>query len=882
MTTTPPPTGDDSHSEATKGEEQEPVAPRKQQGPAAPRNAISLPAPLAALPAGVWRWVGGAVSAFLGVTVLLTILLMIVMSAVSDTGSDIEDEGLEDSGSTIQVLAMVAVFGWTSRLGIAVEDSGVSGGGGVTAPVLLWTLLACAGLAWASWVLTRRFPPTGTRNLHIQLALATLGALVVLLVIGAVGRLSTDGVTLSALGFWAVVRMLLLVWVSLLIGALLTLQRDQRLQALLGTRVADRVRPFMSSLDLAFWHVAAWTVVGLVVGLVGAIVIRGDIPFGLSLSFLSSSVPLLASLGHFGAVGASASGEQGLTGFLPDELDEQIHVALWTEGTPWAAWLLVIVAAAIIVGLAVRLTLCRRPGAEVDLRQLAITFATFLVVWFLIGRIVGVVSTGLSFDYGSEGGEGSLSISPSWWTLVMLALAGVVGELVHVFAGVQLVERLPRGLLRWLAPTPHPEWARYLTGGQPAGAAQPSTGYEATATDSDAATTALPAAATATGGPSVWSAAPGGPAGQPQPMSRRTKLVLSGCAGVVGLFVVAWFVIHQVDQRYFGPEGVALDYASSVVNGHAEEAVEVGRMNIENDDRVLMADEVYEHAENRPSSAEVVDVTESDDGDSATVEVEFEQNGKRYTQDLTATRTGHTMLFFSEWELEPVDPGTAEVTVMGDTMTVNGQKIDVAKLARPGDEEIAPLPTDSSVPSGYTLAVPALPGTYTFGIPETDYVRSEPVEVRVSADPGEGGSADAGGTVQAVPTQEFIDEVNQQIADRIDTCIDDYAAQDECPFDSTYTNESGMGAPTFSIGEYPQFTPSDTFTITEGIGQSLDLDSSGDAEVTEKARCTRDVTFGCSRGETEKTTDYVDTYGWTVMLTDGKVDVRWSDDASPY
>lgn len=827
---------------------------------------------------------------FVGLTVLLGVASLVTISTLSGSGSELGSSEFDAEASVVQLFAWAAAFGWTSHIGFSFEEASVSGGAGVTGPFGFWALLALVALVVGTRRLTRRFRPASRRSLYAQTAVAVCACLIVLLVVGLVGRFSESGATVSALGFWPVLRVLLLVAVALLGGIALAVPRGDRVEAMLGPSASRRWASVGVAADAAVWHVAAWLVIGIVVGFFAAIVIREDLPFGLSLAFLPTVGPLLAAIGHLGAVQVDASGQQDALGFLPAELGQQVSVALWTEETPWLAWLLPVVAALVILALAARMTLLRRPGANIDLRHMAVTAACFVVVWFVVVRVLGVVSSGVSFAYESEGGEGSLSLGPTWWTFVLLLLTGVGIELAHAFVGSQLVQRLPSSALRVLAPRPHPEWAPYLGGHVAAG--HPHTGeasavvlgpegrtatQQGSVSDDDEPTVETPPAAPA----GAWGAAVPGPGGgtwgQPRPVSRRTKVVIGSLAGAVVLVGVGWFVLDQVDDRYFGPERVALDYASAVVDGRAEDAVEIGRMNIANDDRLLLTDEVYAGASNRPGSAEVVDVTESEDGESATVDVEFEQNGRRYTRTLVAERTGSTMLVFSDWQLQLVTPATAGITVMADSVQVNGTTVKVAEVARPDDEQVHPVATAGDQPSGYVLNLPALPGTYEFDIPSTKYTEAAPVEVRVPAGPAGGDVAGSGAarTLVATPNQEFEDEVNSQVASTIDDCLKDYGANLPCPFDSRYLDDEDMSTPSFSIDQYPTLVPGSVETIPPGTQVSLDLE--GDPTVTETATCQNDDTFLCDKGESDETTRDVSTYGWTVTVTGDEVEVTYSD-----
>lgn len=365
--------------------------------------------------------------------------------------------------------------------------------------------------------------------------------------------------------------------------------------------------------------------------------------------------------------------------------------------------------------------------------------------------------------------------------------------------------------------------------------------------------------------------------GQPQPMSRRAKAITGAVLGMVVLALLAWVVLDQIGKRYFGPEGVALDYASAVVDGRAADAVEIGRANVADRHRVLLTDAVYGSAEGRPDAAEVVDVVEDEEGESATVTVEFEQEGQRFTQELVAEQAGRRMLLFDEWRLQPVELKEASVTVLADSFTVNGETVDIGEAARPDDPHIAPMGTDSGVIPGYELSVPALPGRYEVEIPKSKYTRSETSTIHVTGGSEEDdGAFGEGPTLAAQPNEAFVEEVNSQIKKKIDTCIASYE-EDTCPWDSQYSDDTDYKWVSFSVDGYPSYSKDDDETepLREGEGISLDFEDT--PEITEEATCTDDVFF-CDEGETTDSTTYMDSTGWTAMYTDGEVKVEWSDD----
>lgn len=899
--------------------------------PGPPRNSVTLPTPLASLPPTAWRWIGGLLSTFVVLTLALGVVGLMTI-ALSGSESDVDDMDPTESAGAIRGLALLASFGWTGHAGFSYDDGDITGGASVTTPLTLYTVLALVALALAARWLTRRYRPTSRASLWLQIALVVPTTLVVLLVVGLIARFTEDDMTLSPLGFAPVLRFLVVITAAIVIGVALAVPRGRRIEALFGHRAVGAYRWVETALDAAFLHVAAWLAIGLVGGLFAAISLREDLPFGLSLGYLSTYGPMAAVLGHFGGISFAASGDQDAVDFLPtsgDFGDETL--SLFSADTPWYLWLLPLLAVVVVVLIATRLTLLRAPGSALDARQLAITAGTFLVTWFVVVRLLGRLSAGGSAEFGDEGVSGDMGLGPAWWVFLLLGLCGLAVELVHGFIGARLVQMLPRGLVQRLVPRPHPQWAPYLgaslpdgpsgptppagpggptvdphSGPHPAAEDQPtsvnpitSLGFdESTTTTGAAATTATGAAATTTTGAAAagYGAQQGaGPWagghqdghaqqapqqwGQPQPMSRRSKAVIGGCVGLLVLAGLGWVLVDQAGKRYFGPEGVALDYASALVDGRGDDAMEAGSVNIADDERALLGDAVYGDATGRPESAEVTEVVESDDGESAQIELEFEQEGERFTQTLTAERTGTTMLVFPEWELQPVATGTTSVTVQGSTLEVNGERIDLSSItSTDGSDEtgVTALTDGGEETTGYEVSLPVFPGRYSFEVPGTTWTKGESQEQQIKAADDVEGSGTQSIELSSTPAQEFEDKVEAAVKKKIDDCSTDYNGNSPCPFDAPdlLGEDESIGKVEIEVNEYPELSKESLSAPIDG--EEMELPLEGNPSITEKGKYLED-TFGYDKGDDSESEQSIDTYGWTAKVDGGTLTVSWED-----
>src|SRR5699024_10675429 len=91
------------------------------QGPAVPRNSMTLPTPLAGLPATAWRWVGGAIAGYVVVSMILGVLSLLTI-AVSGSDSDLDDVDPTGAGGAVRGFAWLTTYGWTGHVGLSYDD----------------------------------------------------------------------------------------------------------------------------------------------------------------------------------------------------------------------------------------------------------------------------------------------------------------------------------------------------------------------------------------------------------------------------------------------------------------------------------------------------------------------------------------------------------------------------------------------------------------------------------------------------------------------------------------------------------------------------------------------------------------------------------------
>ncbi|WP_253719815.1 hypothetical protein [Brevibacterium renqingii] len=353
----------------------------------------------------------------------------------------------------------------------------------------------------------------------------------------------------------------------------------------------------------------------------------------------------------------------------------------------------------------------------------------------------------------------------------------------------------------------------------------------------------------------------GGPA---QPFDRKkATLVTVVAGGAVLLLVAALIVVNQVNGHMFGPEATVEKYFAELSDGDAEGALKIADVDVPQESRTLLTNEVLGGSKALPEDVTVDDADIS--GDTATVAVTYDVGGSKGNSTLTLHKAGKKALFFDDWALKTPELLTLAVDTPGlSTVKVNGVDVD----------------TDGS-----TLALPAFPGLYTIGLAEkTDLISADPVEVRAFL----GDESDTEGEdvplLAAQPSDAFRTEVDKQVKTLIDSCAEKTVAQpDGCPFGSSLADSYDATDLKWSISSYPtvivadESVGSDPYADPEsatgpngGPAWLISSDATGEALVTGSYEMF---------DETESFDDTVSiSLSGTAEIVDGKVVINVEDD----
>ena len=279
-------------------------------------------------------------------------------------------------------------------------------------------------------------------------------------------------------------------------------------------------------------------------------------------------------------------------------------------------------------------------------------------------------------------------------------------------------------------------------------------------------------------------------AGPAQPFDKKkAKLVSVVAGGAALLLVAAIIVVTQLNGHMFGPEATVEKYFSELSDGDAEGALKVADVDVPQESRTLLTNDVLGGSKALPDDVTVEDAEIS--GDTATVAVTYDVGGSKGNSTLTLYKAGKKALFFDDWALKSPDLLTLTVDTPGlKKVKVNGIDVDS---------------------DGSTLSLPAFPGLYTIDLAEkSDLITADAVEVRAFLGDDANMEGEETPVLSAHPSDAFRTEVDKQVKTLIDSCAKKSVAQpDGCPFGSSLAESYDATGLTWSISSYPTVTVAD-------------------------------------------------------------------------
>lgn len=310
-------------------------------------------------------------------------------------------------------------------------------------------------------------------------------------------------------------------------------------------------------------------------------------------------------------------------------------------------------------------------------------------------------------------------------------------------------------------------------------------------------------------------------ADQPKAIDTKALKLISIIAGAVILLVVASAItITQVNKRVYSPEGTVASYFSALADGDAEKALEMADVDVPDEERTLLTNDVLSNAEALPESIETTESARY--GDTAVVDVSYDLAGAKHSLPIEVRKSGRKALIFDNWEIVSPAVGTLDVSTTNlTTVAVNG----------------VPVELDSD-----GLYLPAFPALYSVGpVEESEFYTAEPVTARTAFVGTEGGEAD-NPSLEAEATPALEEGLKQAVKDKLDDCAANGGSDDgTCPIGEQYYSDSRDE--TWSITTYPTVVlsgPSYASDGQAGPGWNFTTDSSGTALVTGE----RKILFG--------------------------------------
>jgi hypothetical protein len=716
---------------------------------------------------------------------------------------------------TAQLVAMAHLgSAGTAVAGVVPFLGSVRGEGHLYAVPLTVLLVSAAGIYLASRLAELRFPSAGRPQLLLQSAVS--GAVFALLVNGvaaaaavrfpAGGGFSVEPI--SAAGGWSVLAAFLLA------AGLSVLARN----AIYSRRASAGASLLRGKLNLPLAAVTVHTAVFAVIAipaawitaavsggwaalLSGPLLIGNAAGYGLVAGHLGGLRMLSETTAIFGAQ-QSENEDQTIYGFGADAAGTDPAAAAW------AALALALVCT-VISGLCVLLR--RGPVSNGDLRQWAPVPAGF----FLLGLLLLPLLT-LRADFDAPGlAAGQYLLAPAWWSPAVFLGWGLLVEASARFLAPYLVPVVPARLQRLV---------RVL----------PARAQESRLGEAGALVPVTPGEDPAGAGPAATGPAANSPAGRQLTAKGRKRLLVSAAvaAAVTVLAVGSVVTINAVRP---GPDQPVKEYAQALVDGDARKALEILDPDVPNEERLLLTNEVLGAAANRIDGFTIISTRIS--GESAQIRAELRQGGRKYEQTFALVKNQPELLD-DHWKLEafPLQQVTASVDVPLAAVSVNGVTVPA------GQNEVTAF--------GTNISLPAFPGSYDVGLPDSEkYLSVEDRQVVVS-----GGSlpqAPEAARLTVKASDALVAETSRQVAGALAACENSTDIEPEgCPFSQ------------FAFGDVRNVKWSITADPDYGLSRSFDGTwrlsggKAGEATVSYE----RNASFSKAEPEWEKETDQMQFY----------------------
>lgn len=281
---------------------------------------------------------------------------------------------------------------------------------------------------------------------------------------------------------------------------------------------------------------------------------------------------------------------------------------------------------------------------------------------------------------------------------------------------------------------------------------------------------------------------------RPSDPARTRFIIIWVIVGVMFLGAAA-SAVGSLQRTVYGARGTVTQYLDALERGDAASALDVPGVKLsggelksaglpENASDKLLRNSVISPV----TDAEFVSETTLDDG-THQVTYDFSVGDSEGTAVFDLTKVGG---FFGHWEFATSPLAAVNLSVNHTTQfSMNGANFDT--------RQVAPKGTEAAFDNIVNVLI-FTPGNYEFGV-DTDYLTADPDEVFADS-PGQVEEA----SVDAEPTEEFIDAAQEQFNAQLDECATQVILQPTgCPF-GYEVSDRVSGEPEWSISSYPEIS----------------------------------------------------------------------------
>ncbi|WP_297564357.1 hypothetical protein [uncultured Arcanobacterium sp.] len=234
------------------------------------------------------------------------------------------------------------------------------------------------------------------------------------------------------------------------------------------------------------------------------------------------------------------------------------------------------------------------------------------------------------------------------------------------------------------------------------------------------------------------------------------------------VILLAGGISYKVVAGRFSAENTAEKYLSALVDGKASKALAAYDPNYNSRERILLTDEIYSKAKDRPSDFQILNViaqensaTKNSSKDSKItrsvgIEAELTIDMKKYPVYLTVEERGKKFGLFNNWVITDAPLGTMNIDNTAGKLSINGVEVDLSALSEGEDD-------------GGSYYLPAFPGTYTVAAQSNEDLITSDSDTEVVV-PVDGSSKYVQLDMQF--TDEVLKQAQEQVKAHYDKCME--------------------------------------------------------------------------------------------------------------